>query len=228
MYTYGYGIEYIFIVLSIVITLGAQFYINSKYKQTKKITIKKKITGREVARKILDKHNLKNVEVVETGGILSDHYDPRNKVVRLSQDIYNTSTIASVAVAAHECGHAIQDKNNYFFLRMRNSIIPLVNLSSKLGYVAIIIGLFSRATGFLKIGIVAEIVILLFQVITLPVEFNASKRGLKELKELKIVEESEFKLSRGMLIAAALTYVASVASSLLEIFRLLTILNRKR
>ena len=228
MYMYHYGIEYILIGISILITLGAQFFINAKYKKTKQLPVKKNITGHEVARKILDKHKLKDIEVVETGGNLSDHYDSSKKIVRLSSDIYNKATIASVSVAAHECGHAIQDKNNYVFLRLRNTIIPLVNISSKLGYIAILIGLFSRATGFLKIGIIFELVILLFQVITLPVEFNASKRGLKELKELKIVEESEFKLSRGMLIAAALTYVASVASSLLEIFRLLTILNRKR
>ena len=228
MYMYHYGIEYILIGISILITLGAQFFINAKYKKTKQLPVKKYITGHEVARKILDKHKLKDIEVVETGGNLSDHYDSSKKIVRLSSDIYNKATIASVSVAAHECGHAIQDKNNYVFLRLRNTIIPLVNISSKLGYIAILIGLFSRATGFLKIGIIFELVILLFQVITLPVEFNASKRGLKELKELKIVEESEFKLSRGMLIAAALTYVASVASSLLEIFRLLTILNRKR
>ena len=228
MYMYRYGIEYVLIGISIVITLGAQFFINAKYKKTKQLPVKKNITGHEVARKILDKHKLKDIEVVETGGNLSDHYDSSKKIVRLSSDIYNKATIASVSVAAHECGHAIQDKNNYVFLRLRNTIIPLVNISSKLGYIAILIGLFSRATGFLKIGIIFELVILLFQVITLPVEFNASKRGLKELKELKIVEESEFKLSRGMLIAAALTYVASVASSLLEIFRLLTILNRKR
>lgn len=228
MYTYGYGIEYFFIVLSIIITLGAQFYINSKYNKTKKINTKKGYKGYEIARKILDNNDLKDVKVEETYGMLSDHYDPRNKVVRLSSDIYNTSSIASVAVAAHECGHAIQDKNNYLFLRFRNLIIPLVNLSSKAGYIAILIGLISRITDLIIIGIIFELVILLFQLITLPVEFNASRRGLKELKELKIVEESEFKLSRGMLIAAALTYVASVASSLLEIFRLLMILNRKR
>ena len=224
----GYGMEYLLIGIALIITLGSQFFINTKYKQTKKIIIKKKIKGYEVARKILDKHNLKNVEVVETGGVLSDHYDPRTKVVRLSSEIYNNPSIASVSVAAHECGHAIQDKNNYIFLRLRSSIIPLVNLSSEFGYIAILIGLFSRRTGFLKIGIIFELVILLFQIITLPVEFNASKRGLKELEELKIVEESELKLSKGMLRAAALTYVASVTSTLLEIFRLLMVLNRKR
>ena len=228
MYMYHYGIEYILIGISILIKLGAQFFINSKYKKTKKLAVKKDITGYEVARKILDKHDLKNIDVVETGGILSDHYDSSKKIVRLSPDIYSKATIASVSVAAHECGHAIQDKKNYIFLRLRNTIIPLVNISSKLGYIAILIGLFSRATGFLKIGIIFELVILLFQLITLPVEFNASRRGLNELKELDIVDDNELKQSKGMLRAAALTYVASVATSLLEIFRLLMILNRRR
>jgi len=227
MYMYGYGIEYIFIILSIAITLGAQFFINHKYNQTKRISVKKNLTGREVARKILDNNDLKNVKVEETYGMLSDHYDPRSKVVRLSSDIYNTSSIASVAVAAHECGHAIQDKNNYLFLRFRNLIIPLVNLSSKAGYIAILIGLISRITDLIIIGIIFELVILLFQLITLPVEFNASRRGLKQLKELKL-EDNELKSSRGMLFAAALTYVASVAATLLQIFRLLMIVKRDK
>jgi len=227
MYMYGYGIEYIFIILSIAITLGAQFFINHKYNQTKQISVKKNLTGREVARKILDNNDLKNVKVEETYGMLSDHYDPRSKVVRLSSDIYNTSSIASVAVAAHECGHAIQDKNNYLFLRFRNLIIPLVNLSSKAGYIAILIGLISRITDLIIIGIIFELVILLFQLITLPVEFNASRRGLKQLKELKL-EDNELKSSRGMLFAAALTYVASVAATLLQIFRLLMIVKRDK
>lgn len=227
MYIYGYGIEYIFIILSIAITLGAQFFINHKYNQTKQISVKKNLTGREVARKILDNNDLKNVKVEETYGMLSDHYDPRSKVVRLSSDIYNTSSIASVAVAAHECGHAIQDKNNYLFLRFRNLIIPLVNLSSKAGYIAILIGLISRITNLIIIGIIFELVILLFQLITLPVEFNASRRGLKQLKELKL-EDNELKSSRGMLFAAALTYVASVAATLLQIFRLLMIVKRDK
>ena len=136
--------------------------------------------------------------------------------------------IASVAVAAHECGHAIQDKKNYMFLRLRNTIIPLVNISSKLGYIAILIGLFSRATGFLKIGIIFELVILLFQLITLPVEFNASRRGLKQLEELNILKDDEKKMSKSMLTAAALTYVASVAATLLQIVRLLMIINRNK
>ena len=229
MYYYNYyGIEYIFVILAIIITLGAQFYINSKYEQTKKIKTKKGLKGHEVARMILDNNDLKNVKVEETTGLLSDHYDPSKKVVRLSSEIYNNTSISSVSVAAHECGHAIQDKNDYFFLRLRNLIIPIVNISSTAGYIAIVIGLLSRATNLIVIGIIFELVILLFQIITLPVEFNASRRGLKQIEELKIVQEDELRLSRSMLKAAALTYVAGVASTLLQIIRLLLVINRNK
>ena len=223
---YSYGYDWLLIILTFVITLGAQFYINSKYAKTKKIMTKKGYSGKEVARKILDTNGLTNVEVVETAGLLSDHYDPRKKVVRLSSDIYTNTSIASVSVAAHECGHAIQDKNNYFFLRFRNTIIPLVNIASTAGYIAIMIGLFSQALGFIKIGIAFELIILFFQLITLPVEFNASRRGLKELEKLEILDKKELTKSKGMLKAAALTYVAAVATSLLEVIRLLMILKR--
>ncbi len=211
------------ILITLVITLGAQWYINSMYKRTKKIKADSKMTGREVARKILDKNGLKNVKVLEVSGMLTDHYDPRNKTVSLSTDIYNNDSIASLSVAAHECGHAIQDKNDYFFLRFRNSIVPIVNLSSRLGYIAIMIGLFTSLTGFLWIGIFLEFIILLFQVVTLPVEFNASSRALKQLEELEIVSKREHRLCYKMLKAAALTYVASVATAILQIFRLLLI-----
>lgn len=211
------------ILITLVITLGAQWYINSMYKRTKKIKADSKMTGREVARKILDKNGLKNVKVLEVSGMLTDHYDPRNKTVSLSTDIYNNNSIASLSVAAHECGHAIQDKNDYFFLRFRNSIVPIVNLSSRLGYIAIMIGLFTSLTGFLWIGIFLEFIILLFQVVTLPVEFNASSRALKQLEELEIVSKREHRLCYKMLKAAALTYVASVATAILQIFRLLLI-----
>lgn len=221
-----YGIEMIFLVGSLIITLGAQAYINSWYKKTKKILSNSRMSGKDVARKILDANGLDNVKVVETTGVLSDHYDPRGKVVRLSSDIYSNTSLASISVAAHECGHAIQDKNNYFFLRIRSSIVPLVNIASTLGYVAIMIGLFAGAFGFIRIGIAMECVILAFQLITLPVEFNASHRALIQLKELNIVTEKEHDNCYKMLKAAALTYVAAVATSVLEILRLLLILRR--
>lgn len=229
MYYYGYyGVEYIFVILALIITLGAQFYLNTKYSRTKKINTRKGLKGYEVARKILDNNDLKDVQVEETHGILSDHYDPRKKVVRLSSDIYGNTSIASVSVAAHECGHAIQDKNNYFFLRLRHLIIPLVNFSSTAGYIAILIGIIARATSLILLGIIFELVILLFQLITLPVEFNASHRGEQQLKDLNILEDNEIKESKSMLTAAALTYVASVAATLLQIVRLLMIINRNK
>lgn len=215
--------DIIILLITLIITLGAQGYINSSYNRTKKIMASKGLSGKAVARKILDSNGLKHVKVVETEGILSDHYDPKNKVVRLSTDIYNNTSLASISVASHECGHAIQDKDNYFFLRLRSSIVPLVNIASTLGYVAIMIGLFMGALGFLKLGIIMECVILLFQLITLPVEFNASSRALKQIIDLGIVNSDEHRNCRQMLTAAALTYVASVATAILQILRLLLI-----
>ena len=218
--------DWFLIILTFVITLGAQSYINHQYKRCEKIKSRKGLRGYEVARMILDANGLSSVEVVETSGFLSDHYDPRRKVVRLSSSIYHDSSIASISVASHECGHAIQDKDGYLFLKIRSSIIPFVNFSSTLGYFAILIGLFTGALGFIWIGIFFELVILLFQLVTLPVEFDASSRGLYQLEKLEITRDSEKKDCARMLRAAALTYVASVATSCLEILRLILIARR--
>ena len=215
--------DMIILGITLVITLGAQVYINSWYSRTKKMPSSKSMTGKEKKKKILDANGLKKVKVEEQPGTLTDHYDPRNKVVRLSTDIYNNKSLASISVASHECGHAIQDKDNYFFLRLRSSIVPLVNIASKLGYVAIMIGLIMGSLGFFRVGIALEFVILAFQLITLPVEFNASSRALKQIKELGIVVADEHRYCRKMLTSAALTYVASVATAVLEIFRLILI-----
>ena len=217
----------LFMVVTLAITLGAQGFLNSTYKRSAKILSSRNHTGEEVARKILDKNGLRDVDVVETSGELSDHYDPKAKVVRLSTSIFRESSIASVSVAAHECGHAIQDKTGYLFLRIRHSIVPLVNLASKAGYVAIMIGLFAGLAKIFWIGILCEMIILAFQLITLPVEFNASSRGLKQLKELDLIKEDEYPSCRKMLTAAALTYVAAVATALLQILRLILMARRR-
>lgn len=209
------------LVLALLVTLAAQIYINSSYKKTKRIKNRAGITGAQTARKILDENGLSNVKVEEVSGILGDHYDPRTKTVRLSSDIYRNTSIASASVAAHECGHAIQDKEGYFFLKLRNSIVPLVNFASYAGYFAILIGIIASSLKIIWIGIIAEIVILVFQLITLPVEFAASKRALKQLEKQKILEKIEISTSKKMLTAAALTYVASVTATILEILRLL-------
>lgn len=218
---------YMFLIITLFITIGSQIYLNSTYKRCEKIASNKGMKGADVARKILDKNDLKSIKLEENDGFLSDHYDPKKKIVSLSDSIYGEASIASVSVAAHECGHALQDKDGYAFLRFRSMIFPVVNIASKAGYVAILIGFIAGAIHFILLGIICEAVILFFQLITLPVEFNASKRGLKQLVDLEIVDKSELSNCRKMLVAAALTYVASVATSALEILRLVMILRRR-
>ena len=218
-----YGI----LIISLIITLSAQAFVSMTYSKTRKIKNINNLTGSEVARQILDKNGLRNVKVVETPGSLSDHYDPRSKVVRLSSEVYHSPSIASVAVAAHECGHAIQDDTNYIFMNIRAAIVPVVNFASYAGYFAIMIGFFASAMNLVWFGIIMECVILLFQLITLPVEFNASSRAVKQIKELNFLDKKEYRKGRSMLTAAAMTYVASVATTLLEIFRLVLMANRR-
>lgn len=218
---------YLLTIIAFLLTITAQIFINSSYSKTRKIKNKNNLTGEQVARTILDKNGLRNVQIEEVGTTLGDHYDPRSKTIRLSSDIYHNTSIASASVAAHECGHAIQDKEDYTFLRIRHALIPLVSFSSYAGYIAIVIGCIFSSMNLIWLGILMEIVILLFQLITLPVEFNASSRALKNIEELNILEKSELKYSRKMLKAAAMTYVASVAAAVLEILRLLLIFGRR-
>lgn len=210
--------------LSFIITITAQILVSTSYSKYKKKLNNKDITGFNTARKILDKNGLENVIILETKGNLTDHYDPTKKVIKLSTDIYHGSSIASVAVAAHECGHAIQDKENYKPMKIRSKIVPTVNICTKLGYILIVIGaLFSYR--LIELGIILLLALLAFQLITLPVEFNASSRALKELKTLKLLDNEEVKNAKSMLSAAAFTYVASVLSALLEILRYVLILK---
>lgn len=218
----------IFIIVTLLITGGAQAYISLNYKKYKQISVQSGKSGFDVAREILDRNGLTNVMILETSGELSDHYDPSKKVVKLSHDIYHGKTIAATSVASHECGHAIQDKNGYAFLRFRNSIVPIVNIASKLGYVVLLIGIFSTITGLIWVGIGMEAAILLFQLVTLPVEFNASSRALKLIKEYGIVTEVEHSGAKKMLTSAALTYVAGVLAAIMDILRLVLMYAGRR
>lgn len=218
-----YTLSYVLIFVSIGITLIAQIFVSASYSKYKKVKNSKGITGAEVAREILDKHGLSNVYVTATSGNLTDHYDPKRKVIRLSKDVYEGTTIAAVSVAAHEVGHAIQDKEEYAFMKFRSALVPMVNFSSTAGYFAILIGLFFGYTSFIWLGIALEIVILLFQLITLPVEFNASSRALNEIEKNNYLVKGEVKGSKKMLKAAAFTYVASVLTALIQILRLVLI-----
>lgn len=211
----------ILILLIIIIPLLAQLKIQSSYNRYKRVENNKKKSGFEVAREILDKNGLEDIYIVEIKGELTDHYDPTKKVVRLSTDIFHGETIAAAAVAAHECGHAIQDKESYTFLKIRSAIYPVVNVATSISYYIILLGFLMQAFQLIYLGIALTCCGLLFQVVTLPVEFDASRRALEKLQDYKIVDNSEFDGAKEVLTAAALTYVAGVLSSMLQIFRLI-------
>lgn len=223
----SYGIGYLLTIVAFIITLVAQVFVNQAYHKYSNVQNKRRMTGREAARYILDKNNLQDVDVVEVNGYLSDHYDPTKKQVRLSRKVYREDSIASVAVACHECGHALQDKEHYFFLKIRSSFIPIVNFSSYAGYVALMIGIFFQLSQLIWLGILLEVVILLFQFLTLPVEINASRRALKELDYAHFFTSQELKQSQVVLAAAASTYLASIATTFLEILRLIILFGNR-
>lgn len=226
---YGIDYTYIFVIIGAIITMLAQGLVTGRYNKYKKMDASKSYRGKDIARKILDANGLQKVKVQEVSGTLTDHYDPSKKTVNLSTDIYEGNSISSVAVAAHECGHAIQDKVGYKFLRIRHKLVPTVNICTKLGYVVIMIGLLAGIFNVAMIGLILVGAILLFQLVTLPVEFNASSRAKKQLKELNLVNETDSTGISDMLFAAALTYVAALASSILQVLRLLLmILGRRR
>lgn len=224
-----YGLENILtltlFIIGFIIVLYAQIKINSTYGKYKNIKLNKNITGQEVARMILDSNGMNNIHVVETQGELTDHYDPRRKVVRLSKQIFHDNAIASVAVAAHEVGHAIQDKENYIFMKIRSILVPVVNFITYIGYIVAFISSLAGITGYLKVSIIIILAALLFQLVTLPVEFDASKRGREQLVKLGVIDGSEEKGVKKMLDAAAFTYVASFISSLLNLLRLIIMLR---
>lgn len=219
----GYYGSWFIIGISLLITLCAQFFVTTTYSKYKKVKNKQKKTGFETAREILDKNGLNDIYVVETHGNLTDHYDPKRNTIRLSSDVFHGTSVAACAVAAHEVGHALQYKDGYTPIKIRNRIIPLVNFSSSAGYVAILISFITGLTDLLWIGIALEIIILLFQLLTLPVEFNASKRAKEKLTNEQILDNTEINGANTMLTAAAMTYVASVVTAILQIVRLILI-----
>ena len=212
-------------ILGIIIVLWAQVNINSNYKKYKQVKVKTGLSGQEVARRILDANGLQNVHIVETQGELTDHYDPKRKVVRLSHTIFHEDTISSVGVAAHECGHAIQDKEGYSFMRIRSALVPFVNFVSYLGYLGFVVSFIGGLTGYLKLSIFVLLVVVLFQLVTLPVEFDASKRAKEQLVQLGLIDSDEHDQVGKVLSAAAMTYVAGLISNLLQILRLVILLN---
>lgn len=212
-------------VVILLVPIIAQIRISSAYNKYKRVDNSNKLTGFEVAKKILEANGLDDIYVVETSGNLTDHYDPKRKVIKLSKDIFNGETIAAASIAAHECGHAIQDKEGYNFMKIRSFLVPVVNLVSKFSWIVIIIGLFTEIFNLFLFGIGLISISLVFQLVTLPVEFDASKRAKNELVKLNLIGNGEEVGVSNMLSAAAMTYVASVITSILEIIRLIMIFN---
>lgn len=215
--------DLLLIFLIILIPLIAQLGIKSSYSKYSSIENDKELTGKEVARMILDKNGLNNVEIYETSGELTDYYDPRKKKVVLSTNIYRGKSISSAAVAAHEVGHAIQDKEGYFFLKFRSFLVPIVNFTSHISSLFIIIGFAASAFDFIDIGIILLLVGLFFQLITLPVEFNASTRAKEQLKDIGLYSKKNINGTNSVLNAAAYTYVAGFLAEALQILRLILI-----
>ena len=220
-----------FIVLYLVILvvpLIATMNIKSNYSKYKAEKNKSGLSGFEVARKILDENGLEKLYIVEVKGELTDHYDPSQKVVRLSTDIFHGETIAAAAVAAHECGHAIQDKENYSFMRIRATLVPIVNLITYAAYIMFVVSMLLQIIDLMPVAFVSVLFSLAFQVITLPVEFDASKRALIQLEKLELVDKKEHEGTQKMLRSAAMTYVASVVSSLANLLRIVMSYTRGR
>ncbi|WP_430533993.1 zinc metallopeptidase [Listeria rocourtiae] len=213
----------IYFLIVALIPLWAQYRVKSTYSHYSKVAIRTGLTGAQVARQILDANGLSHVPVQETGGVLSDHYDPRKKAVFLSSANFNGRSIAGTAVAAHEVGHAIQDAQNYSFMRFRSALVPITMFSSNASWVFLIIGMLATLPNMMLIGIVLMAIGVLFQLITLPVEFDASKRALVQINQLGLVEPDELPQARKVLSAAAMTYVAAMAVAVLELLRLVLI-----
>lgn len=226
---YGFDPTIIILIPAIIFTIYAQSKVKSAYAKYSRVPTRKGITGQQTARLILDNNNMGHVPIEVIPGQLTDNYDPTKDVMHLSNGICNGNSIASVAVAAHESGHAIQDGTNYGFLKFRIAMVPVVNLVSGASWPLLIIGLIMVGAGqafgnvIFDIGVLMFVVVVLFHTITLPVEFNASSRALKQLVALDIVDESEVKGCKRVLSAAAMTYVAALATSILNLIRLLLI-----
>ena len=224
---YRFDPTYILVIAGAIICMLASANVSMTFNRYKSVRTSTGITAEEAASRILSGAGIGNVRIERISGDLTDHYDPRDKVLRLSDSVYGSSSVAAVGVAAHECGHAIQDNESYAPLRIRNSIVPVVNIGSKLSWPVIILGLIFSSLNLLWVGIALFGLTLLFQVVTLPVEFDASHRALKILSGRGILYENEVRGARKVLTAAAMTYVASTVSTLMQLLRLVLLFGRR-
>ena len=223
-----FDLSYLIILPAILFALYAQTKVSSTFNKYKNVYNRRGLTSQEVARRILDENGLTNVTIEHISGNLTDHFDPSVNVVRLSDSVYNSNSVAAIGVAAHEVGHAIQHATEYSPIKIRNAILPIVNIGSNLATPIVIAGLIFSFQPLISIGIFLFTFIVFFQAITLPVEFNASSRALQTLESFNILDVDELQQSKSVLRAAAMTYVAALLSALLSLVRLLIISNGRR
>ncbi|MBQ6820143.1 MAG: zinc metallopeptidase [Clostridium sp.] len=228
MYYPGFYFDttYLILIPAIIIAFIAQMKIDNAYKKYQNVRTISGVTGSEVARSILDGAGLFNVKIERCQKHLGDHYDPRTKIIRLSPEVYDRSTIAAAGIAAHECGHAIQHQTHYSPLVLRNKIAPIVNIGSNLSMILFLIGIFLGFPMFAKIGIVFFSGAVIYQIITLPVEFNASSRALEILETRNFLYGDEVNGAKKVLNAAAMTYVAATLMAISQLLRLIALNNR--
>ncbi len=218
---------YILLIIAMIISMFASMKVKTNYQKFSKIAASSGLTGAEAAKIILDKNGIYDVSVQPINGTLTDHYDPKSKVIRLSQGIYDSNSVSAVSVAAHEVGHAIQDNEGYAFLRFRSALVPVVNFTSKFTFIIIFAGFFLELVELIDIGIILFALSVLFHIVTLPVELDASKRALNTLVANNIITSEEKYGTKQVLGAAAMTYVASMLVSLIELFRFISIRNSR-
>ena len=226
---YGFDITYIFVIIGMLITLIASWRMKATFAKYERVASQSRLTGREVAERILRANGIYDVSVRPVSGRLTDHYDPRDKTVSLSEVIYGSTSVAAIAVAAHECGHAIQDNVGYVPLNLRSAFVPVANWGSRLSwpliFVGFLLGYGNISNILIQIGIAMFLLAVIFQIITLPVEFDASRRALIELENNEILLDKEDKSARKVLFAAAMTDVAAAAAGVLQMLRLMLLFS---
>ncbi len=227
-YGYFYDWTYFLVLIGAVISMIASSKVKSTYAKYGKVGSHGGMTATEAARTILDNAGLRHVRIERIAGDLTDHYSPKEMILRLSDTTINSTSIAAIGVAAHECGHAIQHAEHYAPLSIRNAIVPVVNLGSKLSWPMILLGVLFGFTGFLDLGILLFSLSLIFQLITLPVEFNASSRALQILDHSNMLYDEELRGAKKVLSAAAMTYVAAAIATLLSLLRLIILFGGRR
>lgn len=225
----GLDFSWILIIISLIITGIAQARVSGAYAKYKKLPVRSGITGAMFAQNMLSNNGIHDLGIKAVQGELSDHYDPRTNTVNLSEKVYTDSSVASVAVAAHECGHVLQKYTNYKPMSLRGAIVPITNFCSQASFILILVGIIFSSFSFLvNAGAIIYFVVVIFQLVTLPVEFNASARALKYIEGSGVVASDELKGAKSMLKAAAMTYVASMLAAFLTFLRLILIANRRR